>query len=86
MNWPRISPETNGELSAGKLGSRIGVDISNLWFVFRRPSSTPARPPAQAAKRLKRLKALNERGRGALPDFMTQEDLRKMREDRKWDV
>jgi hypothetical protein len=43
MNWPRIPPDTNGELSDGKLGSRIGVDISNLWFVFRRPSSTPAR-------------------------------------------
>jgi hypothetical protein len=27
-NWPRISPEESGELSAGKLGSRIGVDIS----------------------------------------------------------
>ena len=51
VNWPRISPEDSGELSAGKLGSRIGVDISNLWFVFRRPCSTPARPPAQAAKR-----------------------------------
>ena len=43
-NWPRISPEANGELSAGKLGSRLGVDISNLWFVFRRPGSTPVRP------------------------------------------
>jgi hypothetical protein len=41
-NWPRISSETNGELSAGKLGSRIGVNISKLWFVFRRPCSTPA--------------------------------------------
>jgi len=49
--WLRISPKDTGELSAGKLGSRIGVDISNLWFVFRRPCSTPARPPAQAAKR-----------------------------------
>ena len=41
VNWPRISPEDSGELSVGKLGSRIGV--SNLWFVFRRPCSTPAR-------------------------------------------
>jgi hypothetical protein len=41
-NWPRISPEDSGELSAGKLGSRIVVDISKLWFVFRRPCSTPA--------------------------------------------
>ena len=42
-NRPRISPEDSGELSAGKLGSRIGVDISKLWFLFRRPCSTPAR-------------------------------------------
>src|ERR1035441_2505558 len=48
---PRISPDSNDELSAGKLGSRIGVDISNLWFVFRRPCSTPARPLAQTANR-----------------------------------
>jgi hypothetical protein len=52
MNWLRISPKDTGELSAGKLGSRIGVDISNLWFVFRRPGSTLPRPPAQAANRL----------------------------------
>jgi hypothetical protein len=62
------------------------VDIGNPWFVFRRPCSTPARPPAQAAKWLKRLKALNERGRGSMPSFMTQEDLRNMREDGKGDV
>jgi hypothetical protein len=49
-NWPRISPEDSAELSAGKLGSSIGMDISKLWFVFRRPGSTPACPPAQAAK------------------------------------
>ena len=43
-NWPRISPEDIGELSAGKLGSSIGVDISSVSFVFRRPFSTsPAR-------------------------------------------
>ncbi|MCX6922514.1 MAG: hypothetical protein NT154_04765, partial [Verrucomicrobia bacterium] len=34
VNWPRSSPETNGELSAGKLGSRIGV--SNPWFAIHR--------------------------------------------------
>jgi hypothetical protein len=33
------------------LASRIGVDISQLWYVFRRPCSTPARPLAQAAER-----------------------------------
>ena len=42
-NWPRSSADRIEELSAGKLGSSTGVDISNLWFVFRRPSSTPAR-------------------------------------------
>jgi hypothetical protein len=35
---------------------------------------------------LKRLSAMSERLRGSLPDFMTREDLRKMREDRKWDM
>ena len=29
-NWPCISPDSSGDLSAGKLGSRIGVDISNV--------------------------------------------------------
>jgi hypothetical protein len=41
VNWPRSSPETNGELSAGKRVSRIGVDISNVWFVFRQPVLRP---------------------------------------------
>ena len=45
-NWPRNSPETIGALSAGKLGSRIGVGISAVWLV--RPSSAAARPRAQA--------------------------------------
>jgi hypothetical protein len=38
----------------------------------------------KSPERLKRLKALSERLRGSLPNFMTQEDLRKMREDHKW--
>jgi hypothetical protein len=37
-------------------------------------------------ERLKRLKELSERLRGSLPNFMTQEDLRKMREDHKWEA
>ena len=40
----------------------------------------------KSPERLKRLKALSERLRGSLPNFMTQEDLRKMREDDKWEV
>jgi hypothetical protein len=40
----------------------------------------------KSPERLKRLKELNERVRGQFRDFMTQEDLRKMREDRKWDA
>jgi AbrB family looped-hinge helix DNA binding protein len=35
-------------------------------------------------ERLKRLKVLNERVRGKFKYFMTQEYLRKMREDDKW--
>ena len=37
-------------------------------------------------ERLKRLKELNERVHGKFMNFMTQEDLRKMREDDKWEV
>lgn len=40
--------------------------------------------PDKSPERLKRLKELSERLRGSLPNFMTQKDLRKMREDRKW--
>jgi len=49
-NWPRISPETIGELSAGKLGSSIGVDIKQSLVCFPSPQFY-ARPPAQAGKR-----------------------------------
>jgi len=35
---------------------------------------------------LKRLKALGERLHGSGPDFMTQEDLRIMHEDRIWNA
>ena len=38
----------------------------------------------KSPERLKRPKDLNERVRGQFRDFMTQEDLRKMREDDKW--
>jgi len=51
VNCQHVSPETNGELSTGKLGSMIGVDMSNLWFVFRCPFLY-ARLSAQAAKPL----------------------------------
>ncbi len=45
------------------------------------------RPVAdKSPERLQRLKALNERLRGKFKNFMTQEDLRKMREDDKWEV
>jgi hypothetical protein len=37
----------------------------------------------KSPERLKRLKALNKRLRGSMPNFMTQEELRKMREDDK---
>ena len=40
----------------------------------------------KSPERLKRLKELNERMRGSMPNFMTQEDLRKMREDEKWET
>ena len=36
--------------------------------------------------KLQRLAALNERVHGKLKNFMTQEDLRAMREDAKWEA
>ncbi len=42
--------------------------------------------PDKSPERLKRLKALNERVHGKLKNFMTQEDLRRMREDHKWET
>ena len=38
-------------ISAWVGGLEIPAHISNLWFVFRRGGSIPARSPAQAAKR-----------------------------------
>jgi len=40
----------------------------------------------KSSEKLARLKALSERVHGKFKNFMTQEDLRKMREDRKWDA
>jgi hypothetical protein len=40
----------------------------------------------KSPEKLARLKALNERIRGKFKNFMTQEDLRKMREDEKWET
>jgi hypothetical protein len=40
----------------------------------------------KSPERLKRLKALSKRLHGSLPNFMTQEDLRKTREDDKWEA
>jgi Arc/MetJ family transcription regulator len=36
--------------------------------------------------KLKRLEALNARIRGTFKDFMTQEELKGMREDAKWEA
>jgi hypothetical protein len=48
--------------------------------------SKQIKPPVtdKSPAKLARLKALNERLRGKFKNFMTQEDLRKMREDDKW--
>ncbi|HZL79154.1 MAG TPA: hypothetical protein VFC17_09885 [Candidatus Limnocylindrales bacterium] len=54
---------------------------------MKNKSETIKRPLAdKSPERLKRLKELNERVRGSMPNFMTQEDLRKMREDEKWET
>jgi hypothetical protein len=43
------------------------------------------RPAAdKSPEKLARLKALSERVHGKFRNFMTQEDLRKMREEDKW--
>ena len=38
----------------------------------------------KSPEKLARLKALSERVHGKIKNFMTQEDLRKMREENKW--
>jgi hypothetical protein len=40
----------------------------------------------KSPEKLARLKALSERVHGKFRNFMTQEDLRKMREEDKWAV
>jgi Arc/MetJ family transcription regulator len=40
----------------------------------------------QKFNKLKRLEILNARIRGTFKDFMTQRDLKVMREDAKWEV
>ncbi len=40
----------------------------------------------KSPEKLARLKALSERVHGKFKNFMTQEDLKKMREDDKWEV
>jgi len=40
----------------------------------------------QQFNRRKRLEALAERLHGSMPNFMTQEDLKIMREDAKWEA
>jgi len=44
-NCPRNSPELISALSAGKLGSRTGVDISVWAWLNRRSSCAPALIP-----------------------------------------
>ena len=52
---------------------------------MKNKSETIKRPLAdKSPERLKRLKELNERVRASMPNFMTQEDLRKMRDEDKW--
>jgi hypothetical protein len=40
----------------------------------------------QKFNKRKRLEALAERLHGSMPNFMTQEDLKIMREDAKWEA
>jgi hypothetical protein len=54
---------------------------------MKNKSKQVKRPVAdKSPERLKRLKALSERIHGKFKNFMTQEDLRKMRGDDKWEV
>jgi hypothetical protein len=50
--------------------------------------SKQIKPPVadKSPEKLARLKALNARIRGKFKNFMTQEDLRKIREDEKWET
>ena len=49
-----------------------------------KPTSLPI--PDKSPERLRRLEALNDRVRGSFKNFMTQDDLKQMREDAKWEA
>ena len=52
--------------------------------IMKKNLKTIGTPPIdKSPAKLKRLKALNTRVRGTFKDFMTQEDLKIMREDAK---
>jgi hypothetical protein len=68
------------------LASVHGCDFLLTWNCVHLANPNKLDHIRHVNERLKRLKELNERVRGSMPNFMTQEDLRKMREDEKWET
>jgi hypothetical protein len=52
--------------------------------VKNKPKQVISSAAGKSPEKLARLKALSERVHGKFRNFMTQEDLRKMREEDKW--
>lgn len=67
----------------------IDIPEKLLRETIRRTSAKTKRDAVVAAlekfNRLERLRELNARLKGTFTDFMTQEDLKIMREDSKWE-
>ncbi len=73
----------------GRMKTTVDIPSSELKAVVK---NTGARSRAEAVlravkdfNRRRRLAALAERLKGALPNFMTLEDLKAMREDSRWE-
>ena len=73
----------------GRMKTTVDIPSSELKAVVK---NTGARSRAEAVlravkdfNRRRRLAALAERLKGSLPNFMTLEDLKAMREDSRWE-
>ena len=74
----------------GRMKTTVDIPSSELKAIVK---NTGARSRAEAVlravkdfNRRRRLAALAERLKGSLPNFMTLEDLKAMREDARWEA
>jgi Arc/MetJ family transcription regulator len=72
----------------GSMKTTIDIPEKLLRETIKRTSAKTKRDAVVTAlekfNRLQRLRELNARMRGTFVDFMTQDDLKVMREDAKW--